>query len=175
MRKIKLQMNLSLDDKWDVGMTNFCIGNLKNVDSILLGRTTAEGFIPYWADVAKNPKDILYKLGKPLHTIPKIVFSNNIKENKWGNTTVLNGDFARSIKTLKKKKGKDIIVYGGNSFATSLIQNDLVDECFLLINPVELGNGKSEFNPLKSNFPLTLVKSKSFDCGVVLLCYSRQR
>ncbi len=175
MRKIKLQMNLSLNDKWDVGMTNFCIGNLKNVDSILLGRNTAEGFIPYWTDVAKNSKDNLYKLAKPLYTIPKIVFSNKVKENKWDNTTVLNGDFAKAIKTLKKKKGKDIIVYGGNSFATSLIQNDLVDECYLLINPVELGNGKSEFNPLKGNFRLTLVKSKSFDCGVILLYYSRQR
>lgn len=168
-------MNLSLNDKWDDGMTKFCIGNLKNVDSILLGRTTAEGFIPYWTDVAENPKDSFYKLGKPLHTIPKIVFSNKLKENKWDNTTLLNGDFAKAIKTLKKKKGKDIIVYGGNSFASSLIQNDLVDECYLLINPAAVGNGKSEFNPLENNFRLKLVKSKPFDCGVILLYYSKHK
>lgn len=168
-------MNLSLNDKWDAGMTKFSIDNLKNVDSILLGRTTAEGFIPYWADVAKNPKDSFQKLGKPLHTIPKVVFSNKLKESKWDNATVVNGDFAKAIKSLKKKKGKDIIVYGGNSFAASLIQHDLVDECYLLINPAALGNGKSEFNPLENNFRLKLVKSKSFDCGVILLCYSRHK
>lgn len=165
-------MNLSLNDKWDAGMTKFSIDNLKNVDSILLGRTTAEGFIPYWADVAKNQKDSFYKLAKPLHTIPKIVFSNKLKENKWDNATVLNGAFAKAIKALKKKKGKDIIVYGGNSFATSLIEHDLVDECYLLINPAAVGNGKSEFNPLENNLRLKLVKSKPFDCGVVLLYYA---
>jgi dihydrofolate reductase len=175
MRKIKLQMNLSLQDKWDFGMTKFSIDNLKNVDSILLGRTTAEGFIPYWTDVANNTKDPFHKLGKPLQTIPKIVFSNNVKENKWDNTTVLNGDFSKSIKALKRKKGKDIIVYGGNSFVTSLIQFDLVDACYLLINPAAIGNGKSEFNPLKNNLRLTLTKSKPFECGVVLLSYSRTK
>ena len=75
MRKLKLQMTILLDDKWDSGMTKFSIDNLKNVDSILLGRKTAEGFIPYWREVAKNPKDSLYKLGKPLNDIPKVVFS----------------------------------------------------------------------------------------------------
>lgn len=75
MRKIKLQMNFD-GIKWDNEMVNFCVDNLKNVDSILLGRITAEGFIPYWADVAKNPQpdDINSKLGKPLTDIPKIVF-----------------------------------------------------------------------------------------------------
>lgn len=173
MRKLKLQMNILLDDKWDNGMTNFSIANLKNVDCILLGRNTAEGFIPYWGEVASNPKDNLYKLGKPLAETPKVVFSKKLKTSKWDNATIVRGDIAKEIKTLKKKKGKDIIVYGGDSFVSSLIQHDLIDEFYLLVNPVAIGDGQPIFNPLKNNLQLTLVKCKPFACGAVLLHYER--
>jgi len=171
MRKLKLQMTILLDDKWDSGMTKFSIDNLKNVDSILLGRKTAEGFIPYWREVANNTKDSLYKLGKPLNDIPKVVFSKKLKTNKWDNATIVKGDIAKEIRTLKKKKGKDIIVYGGDSFVSSLIEHGLIDEYYLLVNPVALGNGQSAFNPLRNNLQLRLVKCKPFACGAVLLHY----
>jgi dihydrofolate reductase len=173
MRKLKLQMNILLEDKWDDGMTKFSIDNLKNVDNIFLGRKTAEGFIPYWNEVAKNPKDDLYKLGKPLAFIPKVVFSKTLESNQWDNATIANGDIEKEIKALKRKKGKDIIVYGGDSFASSLIQHNLVDECYLLINPATIGNGQSGFNPLRNNLKLTLVKCKPFACGTVLLHYAK--
>jgi len=173
MRKLKLQMNISLDGKWDDEMTRFSIDNLKKVDSILLGRVTAEGFIPYWAEVAKNPKDSFYKLGKLLHDIPKVVFSKKLKTGKWDNATIVKGDITKQVKTLKKKKGKDIIFYGGDSFASSLIRHNLVDEFYLLVNPAAIGNGKTIFNPLQNNSRLTLKKSKPFPCGTVLLYYAR--
>lgn len=76
MRKLKLQMVISLDGflkdskggesfTWDNEVYNFCVDNLKNVDCILLGRNTAEDFIPHWAGVASNPTDSDYKIGKP--------------------------------------------------------------------------------------------------------------
>jgi dihydrofolate reductase len=171
MRKLKLQMTILLDDKWDSGMTKISFDNLKNVDSILLGRKTAEGFIPYWGEVANNPKDSLYRLGKLLNDIPKVVFSRKLKTGKWDNATIVKGDIAKEIKTLKKKKGKDIIVYGGDSFVSSLIQHGLIDEYYLLIDPVTIGNGQSAFNPLQNNLQLALVKCKPFACGAVLLYY----
>jgi len=173
MRTLKLQMNISLDNKWDDGMTKFSIDNLKNVDNILLGRNTAEGFIPYWDGVAKDRKDSLYKLGRPLADIPKVVFSEKLDASKWDNATLLKGDIAKEIKALKRKKGKDIIVYGGDSFVASLLQHNLIDEFYLLVNPGAIGNEQPTFNPLKNNSKLKLVKSKPFDCGAVLLCYAK--
>ena len=64
MRKLKLQMNILLDNKWDSGMSEFSIDNLNNVDCILHGRKTGEGFIPYWTEVSNNPNDDEHKLGK---------------------------------------------------------------------------------------------------------------
>lgn len=173
MRKLKLQMNILLDNKWDSGMSDFSIDNLKNVDCILHGRKTGEGFIPYWAEVASTPNDTEYQLGKLFQEIPNAVFSNTLKVSNWDNTTIISGDIKEEIKALKNKNGKDIIVYGGDSFASSLIQHDLVDECYLFVNPAELGNGQQTFNPLKNGLELKLVNCKPFVCGAVLLYYSR--
>jgi len=173
MRKLKLQMNILLDNKWDSGMSDFSIDNLKNVDCILHGRKTGEGFIPYWAEVASNPDETEYKLGKLFTEIPNVVFSNTLKVSQWDNTTIINGNIEATIKVLKNEEGKDIMVYGGDSFASSLIQHDLVDELYLFINPVALGNGQQTFNPLKNDSELKLVNCKPFTCGTVLLYYTR--
>ena len=176
MRKLKLQMN-GPDLSWDDEVTSFSLENLKNVDCILLGRKTAEGFIPYWAEVVNNPsaqnlKDGDYKLGKPLTDIPKVVFSKKLKTSKWENATIITGDIAEEIKKLKKKKGKNIIVYGGFSFVSSLIKHGLIDEYYFLINPLASGNGLPIFKAL-SKLPLTLKKCQPFACGTVLLYYTR--
>ena len=70
MGKLKLQMN-GPDLKWDSEVSLFSIENFKNVDRNLLGRTTPEGFITYWAKVARNPKDPEFELGSRLPDIPK--------------------------------------------------------------------------------------------------------
>ncbi|WP_431200796.1 dihydrofolate reductase family protein [Mucilaginibacter sp. P19] len=67
----------------------------------------------------------------------------------------------------------DILVYGGDSFVSSLIQHDLVDEFYLLVNPAEIGNGQQTFNPLKNDLELKLVNCEPFACGAALLYYTR--
>lgn len=174
MRKIKLQMNFA-GINWDDDMINFCIDNLKNVDSILLGRNTAEGFIPYWADVAENPdpNDINSKLGKPLTEIPKVVFSNSLQTNNWNNTTILKGEMAEEITRFKNKAGKDIIVYGGNSFVSSLVKNELIDEFYFFVNPLGISNDEPILKFINSDSKLTLKESRPFPSGTVLLFYTK--
>src|SRR6185295_18391066 len=97
MRKLKVQMNISLDGKWDRGMSKFSVENLNNVDCILHGRKTGEGFIPYWTEIAKKPNDSEYELGRLFTTIPNVVFSNTLKVSQWDNTTVLRGDITEQV------------------------------------------------------------------------------
>jgi dihydrofolate reductase len=187
MRKLKLQMVVTLDgfglvpsDKganfiWDDEVTKFCIDNLENIDGIVLGRNTAEGFIPHWTGVANNPSDKDYNLGKLLTDIPKIVFSNQLPDTKWNNATTVKGDVSTEIKKLKNKSGKDMIVYGGYSFVSSLVQNGLVDEFYLLVEPVMIGNGQTILKNLKNHMVLRLKQCKSFPCGTVLLHYTAQK
>jgi dihydrofolate reductase len=174
MRKLKLQMN-GPDFKWDDEVRRFCIENLKNVDCILLGRTTAEGFIPYWAQVSSNPRDPEFKLGKRLTDIPKMVFSKKLKKLKWDNATLAKAGIVEEINKLKKQKGKKLIVYGGHSFVSSLIRQGLIDEYYLLVNPLAVGGRQPIFKILNNSSRLTLKKCKPFPCGTILLCYAGKK
>jgi dihydrofolate reductase len=49
------------------------------------------------------------------------------------------------VNHLRQKSGKDLIVYGGATFVTSLIEHGLIDELHLFINPVAIGNGMRIF------------------------------
>jgi dihydrofolate reductase len=59
----------------------------------------------------------------------------------WKNTELAKGDFVHAINQLKNQKVKDIIVYGGATFVSSLINVGLIDEFHLFVNPTALGNG----------------------------------
>ena len=72
-------------------------------------------------------------------------------------------------------KGKDIIVYGGASFDSSLIRAGLIDEFHLIINPVAIGNGMTIFKDLNKIQKFNLVKSVTFESGEVGLHYEPKR
>ncbi len=141
------------------------------VDTIILGRKLAEGFIPHWENVAKNPSDPEFEGGLKYTATPKIVFTKTIEKSIWSNTEVAKGELVDEINKLKKNKGKDIIVYGGGTFVTSLINAGLIDEFHLFINPTAIGNGMTIFKGLDKNQNLKLKTAKQFDCGIALTCY----
>ena len=144
-------------------------------DTILLGRKMTDEFINYWSSVVENPDSPEYSFAKKMIDIPKVVFSKTVMESKWINTTVANGDITEEVEKLKNIDGKDIIVYGGASFVSSLIKNNLIDEYHLFVNPVAIGKGKSIFGDLAENRHLQLIKSESFSSGEVELWYELKK
>ncbi|MBD1851453.1 dihydrofolate reductase family protein [Leptolyngbya sp. FACHB-711] len=76
---------------------------------------------------------------------------------------------------IQNQEGNDIIAYGGVTFVSALIQHKLIDEFYLFINPVAIGNGMTIFRELDRRQDLTLVKSTSFECGIVALNYEPKR
>ncbi|PRD54745.1 dihydrofolate reductase family protein [Sphingobacterium gobiense] len=182
MRKLKLQMHISLDGYvtveqgavnfvWDGEVINFCVDNLNHVDMILLGQHTAHEFINFWDGVADTPDHPERELGKRISEIPKMVFSNTVTQHQWKNTTVVSGNVKEEVNKLKKSNGKDIMVYGGAMLASSLIKNRLIDEFHFLFSPICLGKGLTIFQSVQDTLALRLLKSKPFDCGTVLLSY----
>jgi dihydrofolate reductase len=184
MRRLKLQMQVSIDGmvgaqtqrdrghfNWDEEVRKYSIANATNVDCVLLGRKTATGFIPHWKSVAANPKDADFEFGTLITNIPKVVFSRTLQKSEWPNATVANGEIADYVNQLKRQTGKDLLVYGGSSFVASLIERNLIDEYHLLVNPVVLGSGLAIFTGLADTLRLTLLTTRAFSCGTVLLCY----
>ena len=92
--------------------------------------------------------------------IPKVVFTKTLNKSKWVNTELAKGDLKDEITKLKTQNGKDIIVYGGASFDSSLIKENLIDEFYLFVNPIAMGNGKTIFKDIKEIQKLPLSNQK---------------
>ncbi|WP_026897028.1 dihydrofolate reductase family protein [Daejeonella oryzae] len=189
MRKLKLQVQMTVDGyiagpngemdwmiwDWDEELKQYVADLTEPVDCIVLGRKLAEGFIPHWAAVASNPEDAEFTAGQKFTNTPKVVFTKTMDKSEWENTVLAKGDLVEEINKLKQQDGKDIIAYGGSAFVSSLIKHRLIDEFHLFINPVAIAEGMTIFTDLDSKENLTLVKSTSFDCGIVVLTYEPVR
>ena len=79
---------------------------------------------------------------------PKVVFTKTLKKSQWANTDIATGELVEEIIKLKSQNGKDIIVYGGASFDSSLIKEGLIDDFYLFINPLAIGKGMTIFKDL---------------------------
>lgn len=153
---------------WDNELQDYVTAITEPVDCILLGRKLAQGFIPHWA--AQPAGEDAKGVAKMNHT-PKVVFTKTIQESPWANTALANGDLVDEVIKRKKQAGADIIAYGGGTFVSSLLQNKLVDELHLFINPVALGQGMPIFANLTEKQDFQLVASQAFSCGIVVVQY----
>ncbi len=185
MRKLKLQMQLSIDGfvagpngemdwmtwNFDDEIKKYVTDLTGSIDCILLGGHMPGGFIPYWESVAADPANPEYPFGKIMCDTPKVVFTKTMEKSLWDNTVLAKGDITEEVNRLKAQPGKDIIAYGGANFVSNLIKYNLIDEYHLFINPTAIGNGMTIFKELRQNLNLKLVKATPFDCGIVLLCY----
>jgi len=185
MRKLKLQMQLSLDGysarpdgaldwmvwEWDDALKDYGNAITAPNDLILLGRKTAEGFIPHWERVAANPQDPEHDFGRLMVDTPKIVFSRTLDTMEGTAVSVLHEASPDAIRKLKAQPGGDIIVYGGVDLVSGLLRKGLIDECHFFVNPVAIGKGMSIFNGLEKDLQLKLVDAKAFTCGVSVLMY----
>ncbi len=105
----------------------------------------------------------------------KVVFSKTLDQSKWPNTDLAKGKLADEVTRWKAEQGKDIIAYGGPSFAGALLRAGLIDELHLFVNPVVLGAGRSMFKAVDGALNLTPEKATTYECGVVVLQYSIDR
>ena len=145
------------------------------VDTILLGRKMTDVFISYWSNVVNKPDDPWYEFAKKMIETPKVVFTKTLNKSRWINTDIARGDLIEEVSKIKSQNGRDIIVYGGASFDSCLIKEKLIDEFYLFINPVAIGNGMTIFKDLNEIQKYTLIESKAFECGKVLLRYEAKR
>jgi dihydrofolate reductase len=160
-----------IDFSWDKKLRQYEDRLHEPVDTIILGRKITNEFISYWSNVMNKPENPEYKFAKKMMETPKIVFTKTLNKSEWPNTEIATGDLKEEITKLKSQEGGDIIVYGGASFDSSLIKENLIDEYYLFINPVAIGNGKTIFMDLNEIRKFTLVESIAFDSGTVLLHY----
>jgi dihydrofolate reductase len=190
MRKLKLQVQMSVDGfiggpngemdwmtwTWDDKLKDYVTVLTDSVDTILLGRKMTPGFTGHWQAI--QPTDPSYSFARKMVETPKYVFSKTLdasepKNQGWENTTIVKGDLTEEVNKLKDQPGKDIVVYGGAGFDASLIKAGLIDEFHLFINPAAIGKGLSIFKELEDRQKFKLEKAIPFECGIVVLHYTK--
>ena len=183
MRKMKLQVQMSIDGfvagpngeldwmTWnpDDEFLEFINSLIDNSDTILLGRKMTNDFMSHWENLLQKDPDHQFA-GKMVNTA-KVVFTKTLQESTWRNTTLAKGDLAEEIQNLKKQEGKDILVYGGAGFTSSLIKAGLIDEYHLIVNPVGIGNGMAIFDSLEKKQKFVPIASKLYSGGKTVLSY----
>lgn len=143
------------------------------VDTFLYGRAVWEMMSGYWPQaesISTDPHDL--KFAPVWRETPKIVFSRTLTSADW-NTQVVGGDIGDAVRALKRQPGKDLLLSGGSQVASALTELGLIDEYHIGVHPVVLGGGKRLFLDAKDRVGLRLVRSGTFDDGVVVLHYQR--
>jgi dihydrofolate reductase len=146
----------------DEASTNIMKKQMKPSD-LLLGRKTFDIFANYW------PKHEDYWPG--INDVTKYVLSNTIKKSDWENTVFIQN--LEDIKKLKQSKGSDLKVWGSSQLVQLLLANDLVDELWLKIYPLTLGQGKKLFDSGTIPATFILTESSVTSDGVIFANYNR--
>ena len=135
---------------------------LKPAD-LLLGRKTFEIFAAYWPEHANSWPGI--------NDVTKYVLSSTLKKSDWKNSVFLHS--LADIEKLKNSKGSDIKVWGSSKLVQLLLKHDLVDELWLNIHPLTLGQGQKLFNEGTIPAAFTLIESTVTPSGVIMANYKR--
>ncbi len=179
MRKIILNLAVSLDSKIEGpnGEYDWCFTDqdyglneiISRVDTVFYGRKSFElfGNMALPENASEMEKDFFSKM----MNMKTYVFSRTKKS--FDGAEVISENAEEAVNKIKQQQGKDIFLFGGAGLITTLVNSDLVDEYFLAVHPLILGEGKSLFINIKERKNLKLISSKVYETGLVMLHYNQ--
>lgn len=157
---------------WDKELQNFHTDLTLSGCHILISRQMAEeGFIAHWQQTSVlNEEQKVF--ARHISESPKTIISRTLTKEKqipggWEGVAI-SGDLALSVSRLKHDTHGNILVYGGAMLVSSLLELDLIDELYLLVNPVAIGRGMHVFPDSRA---FILRDAKSYRCSLVVLHY----
>jgi dihydrofolate reductase len=143
--------------------------SIAEAGGFLLGRRTYNIFAAHWPNASEEEQVV----AEPLNTRPKFVASNTLAEPlEWQNSTLLHGDIAEAVRSLKQGDGDDLHVIGSTLLVQTLTEHDLVDEFRVMIDPLIVGGGKRLFRDDGALRPLRLVDSHVTTTGAFVATYA---
>lgn len=179
MRKIIVEAEVSIDggmgganaDFWkqlfplhSADVTEYLNDLLFLPDALLMGRKTYEGFAMIWP--TRTGKD-----ADRINAMPKYVASRTLNEPLQWKATLIKGDVAEAIATLKKQPGKGLVQYGVGELTQTMLKAGLVDELRILVYPFAFGGDVPRLFEHMGVTTLKLLDTTTFSSGVVALRY----
>jgi dihydrofolate reductase len=175
-------MALNMDAAFDA----YNLERIRSAGTVLLGRTSYEGFSSYWPDIADAPddpdnralSDDNRELSRIYNGLEKVVVTDSYTppaDNPWHDTTtvVRRDDVAGWLVDERGRDAGDILTFGSRTMWTGLLEQGLVDEFHLMVGPAALGGGTPMFGVPAD---LTLRETRRFEgSDNVLLRYAATR
>jgi dihydrofolate reductase len=153
---------------FDAGFSDYNAERLRAADTLLLGRTTYEGFRSYWPKVADdmNQPAVEREISRLNTAIQKVVVSDSLNPDEiegWGPTrAVRRADARTEVAALKRGSGRDILIFGSHLLWNDLLAAGLVDELHLMIGAGVVGEGVRAFE-IRPPGSLRLLDTRTFD------------
>jgi dihydrofolate reductase len=178
MRKVIAAINMTIDGFCDHKAINpdeeihqYYADLLSNAGAVLYGRITYQ-LMQYWQDLVKNPsgEKSMDDFAIAMDKTPKVVFSRTLKSTEWESARLADRGLEEEVLALRQQPGKDIFV-GSPGLIVALTKSGLIDEYQLCVHPVIAGSGLPLFKNITNSINLTLLKSKSFGSGAIVLYY----
>jgi len=156
-------------------MFDFIATMTAQADTALYGRVTYEMMQGYWPTAGDKPGASKHDIEHSnwYNSVSKVILSTTMQEAGLHNTKVIGDHLSDTINKLKKEEGKNIIIFGSPSASQSLLNEGLIDEFWLFVNPVILGKGMPLFKDVTGTTKLNFIESKTFLGGVVALHYGK--
>lgn len=145
-------------------------------DTALYGRVTYEMMQGYWPEAGNKPNASKHDKEHSAwyNKVNKVVLSTTLEQKGLINTTVIAKDLTNSINKVKQQEGQQILIFGSPGASQSLLNEGLIDEFWLFVNPIILGEGRPLFQGVTVSTDLKLSGSKTFGCGVIALHYEKK-
>jgi dihydrofolate reductase len=160
--------------KVDEAIFDFVATMTAQADTALYGRVTYEMMQGYWPEAGEQPNASRHDKEHSAwyNQVSKVVLSRTISESGLHNTQVISDRLSDNINKLKQREGKNILIFGSPGASQSLLNEGLIDEFWLFVNPIILGKGMPLFKDLTGTTKLNLIESKTFG-GVIALHYRK--
>lgn len=187
MRNLVYFMHASLDGlvagpngemNWitvDEEIFDFVSTQTELADTALYGRVTYQMMEDYWPTAGEKPNASKHDKEHSAwyKNVAKVVLSTTNDATGLKNTTVISDNLLENITKLKQQPGKNILIFGSPRASHSLLQLGLIDEFWIFVNPILVGQGTPLFKYITGITKLKLLQSKTFSSGVVALHYGK--
>jgi dihydrofolate reductase len=174
MGKVILSTHITLDgvigpspEEWAIlegEGERYKFDQLLAADAFLLGRKVYEGLASVWPTITDDTG-----FADRVNGIPKYVASRTLEEPLEWNASLIKGELAESVTSLKAQHCGNLISFGCGELAYELAKQGLADEIHIWVNPALWGSGDRAFHGRQVR--MRLIATTAFDSGVVLLSY----
>ena len=132
---------------------------------LLLGRRTYDLWAGFWPKAPSSP------MSDRLNAATKYVATHRPDSLAWGPFEALGPDVVEAARRIKAQNGPDLILSGSSTLTSTLLENSLADEVWLIVYPVLLGQGKRIFSEGTPPRSFDLASTRALPSGIVVNRY----